>query len=100
MLFALRLVPFYLAFSTKTHCILHQNALCLAAYCTAFSTKTHYILLQIAPKRVLVAVILNKNSFCLHAQLPSLGILRQGGQLVDKKGTFYVKIRAEKLTRI
>ena len=26
--------------------------------------------------------------------------LRQGGQLVDKKGTFYVKIRTEKLTRI
>ena len=41
----------------------------LAAYCTAFSSKTHYILLQIAKKRVLVAVGLNKNSFCLHVQL-------------------------------
>jgi len=69
----LRFAPFYLAFSTKTHCILHQNALRLAAYCTAFSTKTHFILLQIAPKRVLGAVCLNKNSFCLHAQLPSFG---------------------------
>ena len=43
--FALRLAPFYLAFSTKMHCIQHQNALCLAAYCTAFCTKTHFILL-------------------------------------------------------
>jgi len=41
----------------------------LAAYCTAFSIKTHYILLQITKKRVLVAVGLNKNSFCLHVQL-------------------------------
>jgi len=41
----------------------------LAAYYTAFSSKTHYILLQIAKKRVLVAVGLNKNSFCLHVQL-------------------------------
>ena len=60
--FTLRFAPFYLVFSTKTHYILHQNTLRLAAYCTAFCTKTHYILLQIAPKRVLVAVILNKKS--------------------------------------
>jgi hypothetical protein len=40
-----------------------------AAYYTAFSIKTHYILLQIAKKRVLVTVSLNKNSFCLHVQL-------------------------------
>jgi len=52
---------------------LHQNALRLAAYCTAFCTKTHYILLQMAQKRVLVAVGLNKYSFRLHAQLPPLG---------------------------
>ncbi len=37
--FTLRFAPFYLAFSTKTHCILHQNALRLAPYCTAFSGK-------------------------------------------------------------
>jgi len=30
----------------------------------------HYILLQIAQKWVLVAVGLNKNSFCPHVQLP------------------------------
>ena len=57
---------FRLAFSTKTHCILHQNALRLAAYCIAFSTKTHYVLLQMAQKRVLMAVGLNKYSFRLH----------------------------------
>ena len=66
---ALRLAPFYLAFSTKTHCIQHQNALHLAAYYTAFSTKTRFVLLQMAPKWVLVAVSLNKNSFCLLVQL-------------------------------
>jgi len=49
---------------------LHQNTLRLAAYCTAFCTKTHFILLEMAQKRVVVAFILNKNSFCLHAQLP------------------------------
>jgi len=69
----LRLAPKRTAFSTISPCILHQNALRLAAYCTAFSTKTHYILLQIAQKRVLVAVGLNKNSFCLHAQLSPFG---------------------------
>ena len=55
---------FRLAFSTISPCILHQNALRLAAYCTAFSTKTHRILLQIAKKWVLVAVALNK--YTLH----------------------------------
>ena len=73
MLFASHFAPFYLAFSTKMHCILHQNALRLAAYCTAFSTKTHYILLKMTQNRVLVAVGLNKNSFCLHVQLPPFG---------------------------
>ena len=29
-----------------------------------------------------------------------IDFLRQGGRLVDKKDAFYVKIRAEKLTRI
>jgi len=43
---------FHLAISTISPCILHQNAL------------------RFAPKRVLVAVVLNKNSFCLHTQLP------------------------------
>jgi len=89
------------------HCILHQNALRLAAYCIAFCTKTHYILLQIAQKRVLVAVCLNKNSFFLHAQLPPFGTktnLREnrffgarwaiGGQ----KGTHNIKIYTKKFT--
>ena len=68
--FTLHLAPKRTAFCTKTHCILHQNALRLAAYCTAFSTKTHYILLKMAPKRVFVAVSLNKNSFCRIHMLP------------------------------
>ena len=105
--FALHLAPKRLAFSTKTHCILHQNALRLAPYCTAFSTKTHYILLKIAPKLVLVAVGLNKNSFCPHVQLPPFGIktnLRENRffaarwAMADKKGTHNINIYTEKLT--
>jgi len=103
----LRLAPKRTAFSTISPCILYQNALHLAAYCTAFSTKTHYILLQMAQRRLLIAVGLNKNSFRLPAQLPPLGIktnLRENRffaarwAMADKKGTLNVKIYAEKLT--
>ena len=69
MLFVSHLAPFHLAFCTKTHSILHQNALHFAPKRTPFSTKTHPILLKIAPKWVLAVVSLNKNSFCLHVQL-------------------------------
>ena len=68
--FELHLAPFHLAFSTKTHSILHQNALHLAAYCTAFSTKTHCILQQIAPKWVSATVCLNKYSLFRIHKLP------------------------------
>ena len=37
------LYAFCLAFSSKMHCILHQNALHLAAKRIAFSTKTHCV---------------------------------------------------------
>ena len=40
---AMYFYAFHLAFSTILPCVLHQNALCLAAYCTAFCSKTHYI---------------------------------------------------------
>jgi len=60
----LRLAPKRTLFCSKTHSILQQNALHFAAKRTPFSGKTHYILQQIAKKRVLVAVFLNKNSFC------------------------------------
>ena len=72
--FALRFAPFYLAFSTKTHCILHQNALHLAAYCTAFCTILHYISLQIVPKQVQMAVACNKYSFCRTNKLTPFSI--------------------------
>ena len=39
-LFALHLASFRLVFCTKTHCILHQNAMYLAPKCSAFSGKT------------------------------------------------------------
>ena len=43
MLFTSFLVAFCLAFSTKTHFILHQNALHLAPKRTLFCTKTHSV---------------------------------------------------------
>jgi len=58
-------------FSTKTHCILHQNARHLASKRIAFSGILHYILLKTARNLVQMAVALNKNSFCLiHMQTP------------------------------
>ena len=36
---ALHLAAKYLAFSTKTPCVLHQNAMCFAAYCTVSCCK-------------------------------------------------------------
>jgi len=40
------LAAFCLAFSTKTSCVLHQNALRFAPKCTVFCTKMHRILHQ------------------------------------------------------
>jgi len=74
----------------------------------AFSGKTHSVLLQIARKRVLVAVGLNKNPFCLHVKVSPFCIttnLRrnrffgQGGRLVSGKGTHNVKVSTENKTK-
>ena len=43
MLFALRLAPFCLAFSTISPCVLYQNALYFAPKRSAFCTKTQCI---------------------------------------------------------
>jgi len=84
---------------------LAQNTLRFAAKRIAFSTKTHYILLQIALKWAQMTVSLNKNSFCRIHILPPFCIktnlrenrffLRQGGRLVDGKGTHDVKSLTE-----
>jgi len=80
----------------------------LAAYYTAFCSKTHYILLQISKKRVLVAVSLNKNSFCRHVQLTPLCIktnLRENRffaarwAIVGENCTHNVKFLAENKTK-
>jgi len=74
MLFASHLVPFCTAFCTKTPCILHQNALRLAAKRSVFSSKLHYILLQMAQNMVQMAVPYNKYSFCCIRMLTPLDI--------------------------
>jgi len=48
MLFALHLAAKRTAFSTILPCVLHQNAVRLAAFYLVFSTKTQCILLHIA----------------------------------------------------
>ena len=108
MLFTFHLAAFCAVFSTILPCIQHQNALRLAAYYTAFSIKTHYILLQIAKKRVLVAVGLNKNSFFLHVYLTPFCIktnLRENRffaarlEIVGKNCTHNVKFLTEYQTK-
>ncbi|WP_157462601.1 hypothetical protein [Prevotella conceptionensis] len=65
-------------------------------------------MLQIAQKRVVVAVGLNKNSFCLHVQLPSFCTktnLRENRffaarwAIGGKKGTHNVKFLTENKTK-
>ena len=63
-----------LAFSTKIHCVQHQNALRLAAYCTAFSTKTYCIQQQLGQNQMQITVICNANSYCLHLHPPPFSI--------------------------
>ena len=71
MLFVLRFAPFYLAFSIKTQCILHQIAVHFAPKCSVFSSKTRCIWRQTAQNLVQMAVFLNKNSFyCIHRPTP------------------------------
>ena len=64
--FALHLAPKRLAFSTKTHCVQHQNTLRLAPKCSAFCGILHRILQQIAQKLVQIAVMCNEYSYCWH----------------------------------
>ena len=110
-------------FSGKKHCILHHFTLRFAAKRTAFCTKTYCILHQnagyFAPKRTTFSGkppqkwckwrFLQINIHFANVHLPPLfatkqtfariDFLRQGGQLVDKKGTLSVKISAKKLTK-
>ena len=71
MLFAVYFAPFYLAFSTKTHAILYQNARHLAAKRTSFCTKTHSFLPQIAPKQQQMADLPHKYTF-YRMRMPAL----------------------------
>ena len=108
MLFVLHLAAFQLAFSTKTRCVQHQNALRLAPKCIPFCTKTHSILQQIAPKQVQMAVLSNKYSFCQHphatpfcpqTNLRENRFFAARWTIGWKKGTHNVKILAENQTK-
>ena len=74
MPFVSRLIPFCTAFSSILPCILHQNALRLAAKRSVFSSKLHYILLQMAQNMVQMAIPYNKYSFCRIRMLTPLVI--------------------------
>ena len=106
------LAAFCLAFSTKTPCVLYQNALRFAPKRTVFCTKMHRILHQNAmnfaensPKSAancgfmqcaFILYAFTTNPF-LHQNQPSRESIFCGkvGDLVDKKGTHSVKIRTE-----
>ena len=106
MLFVSHLAAFCAAFSTKTHAILHQNALRLAPKHTAFCTVSPCIQPQIAPNVVQMAVLLNKYSFCRMHMLTLFCIktnfrenrfFAASGRLVTKRAlimlNFLLKIR-------
>ena len=101
MLFALHLAPFRLVFCTKTHCILHQNAVHLAPKRSAFSSKTQCIKRQNAQNLVQMAVFLNKNSFHrIHKLSPfyikttfaRIDFLRQDERLVAKRALIMLNL--------
>ena len=121
--FVVHIYSFRLTFSCILHCILHHFTLRFAAKRTAFSTKTYCILHQnagyFAPKRttfsgkppqkwckwrflqinIHFAAYTNYPLFASKQTFARIDFLRQGGQLVDKKGTLSVKISAKKLTK-
>ena len=99
--FTLRLAPKYTAFSTKIHCIQHQNALHLAAYCTTFCCKQHIVWckLQFYATWIHLARIYNKPHFAPKQTFARIDYLRQGGRLVDGKGTHNVKIPTKNYTK-
>ena len=123
MPFTAYLYAFHLSFSTKMHCILHQNTLRLASKRTAISTKTHYIQHQNALR---LAAYCRKHSskhlengckwqfliinihFAPSTDQPlvaskqtfaRIDFLRPSEQLVDKNGTLCVKFLAKKWTK-
>jgi len=107
MLLISHLAAFCLAFSTKMHCVLQQNVLCLASKRIAFSGMLHYNLLQTAPKQAQMAVACNKylfcrirrpTSFCNKTNLRENRLFAVGCAVGGKNLSYNVKIYAEKIT--
>ena len=115
MLFGSHLAAFYLAFSTKTHCIQHQNALHLAPKRTAFSGILHTIQQQNAlhfaansPKsganggvieiNIHFALCTSNPRFASKQTFARIDYLRQGRRLVNGKGTHNIKICTKNCT--
>ena len=61
--FTLHLAPFYLAFSSKTHCVQHEFTLHLAAYCNAFWCIQHDYFLKTACFLAQISVFVTKKLF-------------------------------------
>ena len=91
--FALRLAAFYLAFSTKTHCVQHQNAPRLAPKCSIFSTKQPEIQckLRLFEINIHFAGIYNCSLFASKPTFARIDFLRQGWRLVEKKPLIMLK---------
>ena len=98
---ALRLAPKYTAFSTKMHRVQHQNALHLAPKCTIFGCKQlqTQCKLRFYATCIHLACIYILPLFASKLTSARIDFLRQGGRLVNRKGTQNVKIYAENQTK-
>ena len=101
MPFTAYLYAFYLAFSTKMHCILHQNTLRLAPKCRKHSSKHlenggkwQFLVINIH-----FAASTDQPIFSSTQTLTRIDFLRPSEQLVDKNGTLCVKFLAKKWTK-
>ena len=99
--FALRLAPKRTAFSTKMHCVQHQNAPRLAPKCTISGCKQPqtWCKLRFYAMCIHFACIHMLPLFASKLTFARIDFLRQGGRLVNRKGTQNVKIHTENQTK-
>ena len=98
--FTLRLAPKRTAFSTKTHCVQRHFALRFVANCSTFSRKwpQMWCKWRFFEINIHFMVFTDQPLFASKQTFARIDFLRQGGCLVDKKGTHNVKFFTEELT--
>ena len=99
--FTLHFAPKRTAFSGILPCVLHQNAVHLAAFCTAFGCKQPKVWCKLRFYAMCIhfACIHMLPLFASKLTSARIDFLRQGGRLVNRKGTQNVKIYTENQTK-